>query len=282
VTTEPLDRELLIELITNEVLNALAGQVDRCDSPDRVRHVVGNGADRVAFHGDASQVPIDLAKYIDHTALKPDATADDVDKLCREAEQYHFASVCVNPAWVKRAATNLRGTDVPVCSVIGFPFGATTPEIKALEARRAIRDGAREIDMVINIGALKSGDHATVLTDIQKVVDSAHEAGAIVKVIIETSLLTDEEKVVAASLAKQAKADFVKTSTGFSTGGATVYDVALLRETVGPRMGVKASGGVRTKSDVENMIAAGATRIGASAGVQIVGEQGGGSGGDKY
>jgi deoxyribose-phosphate aldolase len=282
VTTEPLDRDQLIELITSEVLRALAGQGDRCDSPEGVRHVVGNGADRVAFHGDAAQVPIDLAKYIDHTLLKADATADDIDKLCREAEQCHFASVCVNPAWVKRAATNLRGTGVPVCSVIGFPLGATTSEIKALEARRAIRDGAREIDMVINVGALKSGDHATVLADIQKVVDSAHEAGAIVKVIIETSLLTDEEKVVAAALAKQAKADFVKTSTGFSTGGATVYDVALLRETVGPRMGVKASGGVRTKSDVENMIAAGATRIGASAGVQIVGADGGGSGGDKY
>jgi deoxyribose-phosphate aldolase len=235
----------------------------------------------VAFHGDASLVPVDLAKYIDHTALKPETTADDIDQLCHEAEQYRFASVCVNPAWVKRAANHLRGTDVKVCSVIGFPLGATTAEIKAMEARRAIRDGAREVDMVINVGALKSGDHATVLADIEKVVDSAHEAGAIVKVILETSLLTDEEKVIASTLAKQAKADFVKTSTGFGGGGATVYDVALMRETVGPNMGVKASGGVRTKSDVEDMIAAGATRIGASAGVQIVSGEGD-SGVDKY
>ncbi len=194
--------------------------------------------------------------------------------------------MCVNPAWVKRSASNLRGTSVKVCTVIGFPLGANTAEIKAMEARRAIRDGAREVDMVVNVGALKSGDHAAVLTDIEKVVDSAHEAGAIVKVILETSLLTDEEKVIASSLAKKAKADYVKTSTGFGGGGATVYDVALMRETVGPDMGVKASGGVRTKSDVEDMIAAGATRIGASAGVEIVSgdpdERKGDSGGNKY
>jgi deoxyribose-phosphate aldolase len=281
MTDQPLDRELLIDLITKEVLSTLAGQLDRCETPEGVRHVVVNGADRVAFHGDASLVPVDLAQYIDHTALKPETTADDIDLLCREADQYQFASVCVNPAWVKRAATHLRGTDVKVCSVIGFPLGATTAEIKAMEARRAIRDGAREVDMVINVGALKSGDHATVLADIEKVVDSAHEAGAIVKVILETSLLTDEEKIIASTLAKQAKADFVKTSTGFGGGGATIYDVALMRETVGPNMGVKASGGVRTKSDVEDMIAAGATRIGASAGVQIVSGEGD-SGVDKY
>jgi deoxyribose-phosphate aldolase len=281
MTDQPLDRELLIDLITKEVLNTLAGQLDRCETPEGIRNVVVNGADRVAFHGDASLVPVDLAKYIDHTALKPETTADDIDQLCHEADQYQFASVCVNPTWVKRAATHLRGTDVKVCSVIGFPLGATTAEIKAMEARRAIRDGAREVDMVINVGALKSSDHATVLTDIEKVVDSAHEAGAIVKVILETSLLTDEEKVIASTLAKQAKADFVKTSTGFSGGGATVYDVALMRETVGPNMGVKASGGVRTKSDVEDMIAAGATRIGASAGVQILSAEGD-SGVDKY
>ena len=281
MTDQPLDRELLIDLITKEVLNTLAGQLDRCETPEGVRQVVVSGADRVAFHGDASLVPVDLAKYIDHTALKPETTADDIDRLCQEADQYQFASVCVNPTWVKRAATHLRGTDVKVCSVIGFPLGAMTAEIKAMEARRAIRDGAREVDMVINVGALKSSDHATVLTDIEKVVDSAHEAGAIVKVILETSLLTDEEKVIASTLAKQAKADFVKTSTGFSGGGATVYDVALMRETVGPNMGVKASGGVRTKSDVEDMIAAGATRIGASAGVQIVSAEGD-SGVDKY
>lgn len=282
MSDQPLDRELLIELITKEVLRTLSGQADRCDTPEGVRKVVGNGADRVAFHGDGSQVPLELAKYIDHTILKPDATADEIDRLCREAEQYHFASVCVNPSWVKRAAVNLRGTAVPVCSVIGFPFGATTPEIKAMEARRAIRDGAREVDMVVNIGALKSGDQATVRTDIEKVVDAAHESGVLVKVILETSLLTDEEKVIGATLAKQAKADFVKTSTGFSTGGATVYDVALLRETVGPKMGVKASGGIRSRSDVEDMVAAGATRIGASAGVQIVSEERGADHGDAY
>ncbi len=282
MSDQPLDRELLVELITQEVLRTLAAQADRLVSADGLRQVVDNGADRVAYHGDAADVPVDLAKYIDHTALKPETTADAIDELCREAEQYHFASVCVNPAWVKRAATNLRGSDVKVCSVIGFPLGASTAEIKAMETRRAIRDGAREVDMVINVGALKSGDHQTVLTDIEKVVDSAHEAGAIVKVILETSLLTDEEKVIASSLAKRAKADFVKTSTGFSGGGATVYDVALMRETVGPEMGVKASGGVRTASDVEDMIAAGATRIGASAGVQIVSADEGDRGGDRY
>lgn len=282
MTDQPLDRELLIELITKEVMSTLASQADRCETPEGVRQVIVNGADRVAFHGDASEVPLDLAKYIDHTALKPETTADDIDRLCQEAEKFHFASVCVNPTWVKRAATHLRGSDVKVCSVIGFPLGASTAEIKAMEARRAIRDGAREVDMVINVGALKSGDHQTVLADIAKVVDSAHEAGAIVKVILETSLLTDEEKVVGSSLAKKAKADFVKTSTGFSGGGATVYDVALMRETVGPDMGVKASGGVRTKADVEDMIAAGATRIGASAGVQIVGPNEGDSSGNSY
>jgi len=282
MSDQPLDRELLIELITTEVLATLARNSDRCESPEELRKVVVNGADRVAFHGDASEVPIELAGYIDHTALKPDTTADDIDKLCQEAEQYNFATVCVNPGWVKRSASNLRGSNVKVCTVIGFPLGANTPEIKAMEARRAIRDGAREVDMVINVGALKSGDQKTVLTDMEKVVDSAHEAGAIVKVIIETSLLTDQEKVIASSLAKQAKADFVKTSTGFSGGGATVFDVALMRETVGPDMGVKASGGVRTASDVEDMIAAGATRIGASAGVQIVSGDEGDSGGNKY
>jgi len=282
MSDQPLDREMLVELITKEVLSTLASQVDRCDSLEALRQVVGNGADRVAFHGDASEVPIELASYIDHTALKPETTAAEIDTLCDEAAEYHFASVCVNPSWVKRASSNLRGSDVKVCSVIGFPFGATTAEIKAMEARRAIRDGAREVDMVINVGALKSGDRDTILSEMQKVVDSAHESGVIVKVIIETALLTDEEKVIASSLAKKAKADFVKTSTGFGGGGATVFDVALMRETVGPDMGVKASGGVRTASDVEDMIAAGATRIGASAGVQIVGGDEGDSGGSKY
>ncbi len=270
MTGHDSDRELLIELVTREVLAALAERNDVCSSPEQVRRVVANGADRVAFHGAGAEVPADLARYIDHTLLKPDTTSEDIDRISAEASEYGFASVCVNPSWVKRAATNLRGTEVRVTSVVGFPLGASTPEIKAMETRRAIRDGAREIDMVINIGALKSGEYDLVRRDIEKVVDSAHEAGAIVKVILETGLLSDEEKVIGSALAKKAHADFVKTSTGFGHGGATVYDVALMRETVGPDMGVKASGGVRTTEDAEDMIAAGATRIGASAGIQIV------------
>lgn len=268
----------LIEAITREVLAALQN-ADPCadchgscaaHTPDKVRSVVASGADRVSYNGKGSAVPMDLAKYIDHTLLKPDTTAADIDKLCDEAREYSFASVCVNPAWVRRAAQNLKGSDVRVCSVVGFPFGATPAEIKALETRRALRDGAREIDMVINIGALKSGLGDEVRTDIAKVVDACHEAGALTKVIIETSLLTDAEKVLASHLSKQAKADFVKTSTGFAGGGATIHDVMLMRETVGPKMGVKASGGVRNRQDAEEMIAAGATRIGASAGIAIV------------
>jgi deoxyribose-phosphate aldolase len=277
-----MNREALIEAITREVLSALSTRYDMAETGDKVRQVVANGADRVAFHGEAADVPLDLAQYIDHTLLAPDATAEDIDRLCAEAEQFRFASVCINPTWVKRAANDLRGTGVPVCTVIGFPLGATTTEVKAMEARKALRDGAREIDMVINVGALKSGDQELVYDDIAKVVDAAHEVGAICKVILETALLTDEEKVVASALAKRAKADFVKTSTGFGPGGATVYDVALMRETVGPEMGVKASGGVRTADDAEDMIAAGATRIGASAGVQIVSGNDGGDGDERY
>ncbi len=277
-----MDRDALVEVVTREVLAALAARYDVCDTGDKVREVVANGADRVSFHGQAAEVPLDMARYIDHTLLKPDATASDIDQLCREAEQYRFASVCINPTWVKRAAENLRGSPVPVCSVIGFPLGATTAEVKAMEARRALRDGAREVDMVLNIGALKSGDHDLVLRDIEKVVDAAHEVGALCKVILETALLTDEEKVIASALSKKARADFVKTSTGFGPGGATVYDVALMREKVGPTMGVKASGGVRTAGDAEDMIAAGATRIGASAGIEIVGGKEGGDGGERY
>lgn len=277
-----MNREALVEAITREVLAALSTRYDMAETGDEVRQVVANGADRVAFHGEAADVPLDLAKYIDHTLLGADATATDIDQLCDEADRYRFASVCINPTWVKRAANNLRGTGVPVCTVIGFPLGATTPEVKAMEARKALRDGAREVDMVINIGALKSGDHDLVYDDIVKVVDAAHEVGAICKVILETALLTDEEKVVASALAKRARADFVKTSTGFGPGGATVYDVALMRETVGPEMGVKASGGVRTADDAEDMIAAGATRIGASAGVQIVSGNDGGDSGERY
>ncbi len=282
MTDETLEREVLIEVITREVLAAIAEDSDICSNPEAVRRVVANGADRVAFHGAAAEVPLDLAKHIDHTLLKPEATGVDIDVLADEAREFGFASVCVNPAWVKRAAERLRGSDVMTCAVIGFPFGANTPEIKAMETRRALRDGAREVDMVINIGALKSGDYDLVLTDIEKVVDSAHEGGAIVKVILETAKLTDEEKVIASGIAKEAKADYVKTSTGFGGGGATVFDVALMRETIGPDMGVKASGGVHTAEDVEDLIAAGATRIGASAGVQIVSKVEGDGDGQRY
>jgi deoxyribose-phosphate aldolase len=282
MTTQDISRAQLIELVTKEVLTALQERADICANPTKLREVVANGADRVSFHGDAEDVPLDLAGYIDHTLLRPDTTSDEIDVLCDEAMEYGFASVCINPYWVKRSADKLRGSDVKVCTVIGFPLGATSSDVKAAEARKALRDGAREVDMVINVGALKSGQHDVVLKDIERVVDAAHEVGAITKVILETALLTDEEKVIASSLAKRARADFVKTSTGFGGGGATVYDVALMRETVGPDMGVKASGGVRTLEDAEDMIAAGATRIGASAGVQIVGGVEGVGDGERY
>ena len=218
-------------------------------------------------------MPHELARYLDHTLLRPDATAADIDRLCAEARKHCFAAVCVNPAWVRRAADALRGTGVAVASVVGFPFGASTTEIKVIEARRAISDGASEIDMVISLGALKSRLLDLVRDDIAAVSDACHEAGAINKVIIETSLLTEEEKVLACQLARQARADFVKTSTGYAGGGATVEDVALMRATVGPGMGVKASGGVRSAADVRRMLDVGATRIGTSAGVKIVTEE---------
>lgn len=211
-----------------------------------------------------------LAAYIDHTLLKPEATEKDILKLTAEAAQFHFASVCINPYWVKLAARELAGTGVKVCTVIGFPLGATTAETKAFETKKAIGDGADEIDMVINIGALKSGNTEAVEADIRAVVEAAQ--GKLVKVIIETCLLTNEEKELACRLSVKAGAHFVKTSTGFSTGGATVEDVKLMRQTVGDKAGVKASGGIHTKAEAEAMIEAGATRIGASSGVKIVSE----------
>ncbi len=220
--------------------------------------------------------PTDIAKLIDHTLLKPEATRDQIVQLCREAREYGFAAVCVNPCYVKLAAELLRGSSVKVCSVVGFPLGATLPEVKAYEARRAIEEGAAEIDMVINIGALKSGDLELVKRDIASVVDVCHARGALCKVIIEAALLTDEEKVLACQLAKAAGADYVKTSTGFGPGGATVRDVALMRRTVGPEMGIKAAGGIRSYEAAKSMVEAGATRIGASAGVKIVQEARGG------
>jgi deoxyribose-phosphate aldolase len=213
----------------------------------------------------------DLAKMIDHTSVKPTATKDGVAKLCEEAEKYRFGSVCVNPTYVSLATRLLKETDVKVCSSVGFPFGATLPEAKAFEARRAVENGACEIDMVINIGALKSGDYETVKRDIEAVVDvKRYQNDLVVKVIIETGCLTDEEKVMACKLAKEAGADFVKTSTGFIKGGATVEDVRLMRETVGEDMGVKAAGGIRTFKQALAMIEAGANRIGTSTGVAII------------
>ncbi|WP_282019907.1 deoxyribose-phosphate aldolase [Planomicrobium okeanokoites] len=210
-----------------------------------------------------------IASYIDHTLLKPESTKEQVIELCKEAAEYEFASVCVNPSYVETAAAELKDSKVKVCTVIGFPLGASTSETKAFETKDAIAKGAEEIDMVVNIGAIKSGDSELVKNDIQAVVEAA-KGKAIVKVIIEASLLTDEEKVLASRLSKEAGADFVKTSTGFSTGGATVADVKLMRETVGSELGVKASGGVRSLEDVQAMIDAGASRIGASSGVQIM------------
>ena len=211
-----------------------------------------------------------IAALIDHTLLKPEATDADIRKVCAEARHYHFASVCVNPYWVRLVAEELAGSTVKVCSVVGFPLGASATQIKVAETAAAIRDGAQEIDMVLNIGALRGGDNDTVRGDIQAVVEIAHACGAIVKVILETALLNDEQKVAASLLAKEAGADFVKTSTGFGPGGATAADVALMRRTVGPAMGVKASGGVRTLEDLKTMAAAGASRVGASASVKIV------------
>jgi len=285
------DERDLIEEVTRRVLADLSGRTDEscpdcrggcaANCSDKVRSVVATGATRVTYNGSGEEVPADLARWIDHTLLKPDATESQIDKLCDEATQFGFASVCVNPVWVRRSVANLRGSSVKVTSVVGFPLGAQAPEIKALETRRALRDGAREIDMVLNIGALKGKDYGTVQKDIARVAEACREVGATCKVILETGLLSDEEKVVASQLARAAKAHYVKTSTGFGHGGATVYDVALMREAVGPEMGVKASGGIKTADDIRDMVSAGATRIGASAGVEIVTKAGGNSGGDS-
>jgi len=218
---------------------------------------------------DAAQP--DLARMIDHTLLRPDATTGEIETLCREAAHYGFASVCVNSCHVSLCATLLAGSPVKVCATIGFPLGAMSTGAKVQESRTALDDGARELDMVINIGMLKSGNLAYVEEDIRAVVQTAHPRGALVKVILETGLLKDEEKIAACTIAQRAGADFVKTSTGFGHGGASIADVALMRKTVGASLGVKASGGIRTREDALAMVAAGATRIGASAGVRILG-----------
>jgi deoxyribose-phosphate aldolase len=236
--------------------------------PWSVRAMEGAGAMRVGAAAGVGEVPADLGKLIDHTLLKPEATRDEVVKLCEEARKHRFASVCVNTTWVPLCKSLLAGTDVMVCAVVGFPLGAMAPTAKAYEAREAVRQGAKEIDMVINIGALKSRDYETVFEDICRVVKSSQPAG--VKVILETSALTQEEKIIAISMSKLAGAAFVKTSTGFGKGGATVEDVQLMRQLVGAELGVKASGGVRTVEDAVKMAQAGANRIGASASVAIV------------
>jgi deoxyribose-phosphate aldolase len=234
------------------------------------KEIIAAGAARVSASEKLTKIDPTIAALIDHTILKADATRADVIKVCREARQYSFASVCVNPYWVPLLKAELAGSPVKVCTVVGFPLGATSTEAKVAETAVAVRAGAQEIDMVINIGALKSGDTDAVRADIAAVVQAAHAGGAIVKVIIETALLDDTQKRVASQLAKAAGAEFVKTSTGFSTSGATAHDIALMRAAVGPQMGVKASGGIRTLDDLRTMAAAGATRIGASASVKIV------------
>ena len=274
--------EDLVSQITDVILSRLGASSatecrlhhDECfvKCPDRMHSLIAEGGVRFGLTGAESEAAREVARYIDHTLLKPDAARDEILKVCEEGVRYGFASVCINPIWVREAACALRGSGVKVCTVIGFPLGANAPDSKAYEARRAIFDGASELDMVINIGALKSGDHDLVSRDIRGVVEVAHEVGYICKVIIETALLSDDEKISACLIAKEAGADFVKTSTGFSSGGATAADVALMRRVVGGQMGVKASGGVRDLKQAQEMIRAGATRIGASVGVKIIQE----------
>ena len=266
--------------IIRDIINEVISESDIAECPtcarkslapfsyDAANDLVSFGASRVGVVSPTCPPKYEMAKWIDHTLLKPDATQEQVEKICSEAKEYQFASVCINPTWVSLCYKLLRASNVKVCTVIGFPLGATLPEVKASEARQVVNMGAQEVDMVINIGALKSGDLVLVEHDIRSVVRAAGRK--VVKVILETCLLTDEEKVAASAIAQKAGADFVKTSTGFSTGGATVTDVALMRKVVGPAMGVKASGGVRSYEEACKMVEAGATRIGASASVEIV------------
>lgn len=282
---QPTELRRLVEIILDELgTGGLPATPPPCRChgvlyeccPERLHGVLEAGASRLGLH--ASGAPAGpVASLIDHTLLKADATKAEIEKLCGEAAEFGFATVCVNPTWVALAARRLRGSRSGVCSVVGFPLGATTPDVKHYETRRAIFDGAREVDMVINIGALKSGDLRLVERDIEAVVGACREAGVVSKVIIEAALLTDDEKVTATTLTKAAGADFVKTSTGFGPGGATAADVALMRRVVGAEMGVKAAGGVKDFAALEAMVKAGATRIGASAGVRIVQQASGGT-----
>lgn len=278
----------LVEEITRQVLAALreqgnpsvtfqqatdtASPCSRCEerSAQHLSKTIRDDTGRAGIPSDIRITAQDLARYIDHTLLKPDATYAQIAQLCEEARQYGFATVCVNPVHVRLCAQSLRGSGVGVCSVIGFPLGATPTKVKCYETQQAISDGATEIDMVINIGALKSKDYDLVREDIAAVVRTCHNSGAICKVIIEAALLTDDEKIKACQLAKEAGADYVKTSTGFGPGGATLHDVMLMRQTVGPDMGIKAAGGIRTYQDAVAMLKAGATRIGASASLKIM------------
>lgn len=259
-----MDKDQLIKKVVEEVLARMA--------PSQAAQAAPSGQPAAAGPGGAPLLPADLPKYIDHTLLKPEATLEQVNSLCDEAATHHFWSVCVNSSWVEHCARRLGGTGVKVCAVVGFPLGAMDSRAKGFEARTAIANGAAEIDMVINVGALKAKDFKAVREDMLAV-RRACRTGIVLKVIIETCLLSDEEKVLVCQIAKDIGADFVKTSTGFSKSGATVADIALMRRTVGPRMGVKASGGVRSFEDAAQMIAAGATRLGTSSGVLIIGGQ---------
>ncbi len=257
-----MNQKELIDQITQEVMKKLQAENEAAPVTDGT-----GGADRAS----ATEILTagELARYIDHTLLKPEAVADQFDVLCDEAKEHGFYSVCVNSSWVSHCSRRLQGTDVKVCAVVGFPLGAMSGRAKNFETRHAVEDGAREIDMVINVGALKSGKLDLVEEDIRWV-RRACPRNVVLKVIIETALLTDEEKVIACQIARKAGTDFVKTSTGFSHHGATVKDVKLMRRTVGPKLGVKAAGGVRSFSDAVEMIAAGATRLGTSSGVKII------------
>jgi len=263
-------RAVLAQLVREEEPPCACHAAPQGCCPDRMGRMLGQGAARFGLQAGTNLYPRDIARRIDHTLLKPEATREQIETLCREAREHAFATVCVNPTWVPLCVDLLRGSETAVCTVVGFPLGATLAEVKAYEAQRVVEHGACEVDMVINVGALKSGDLRVVECDIESVTTPCRDAGALSKVIIEAALLTDDEKVTACTLAKAAGADYVKTSTGFGPGGATAADVALMRRVVGAEMGVKAAGGVRDLEGMKAMIAAGATRVGASAGVKIV------------
>ncbi len=289
MTSSIIDR-VVSQVLTEKALRDFYCVGDTCvgwernvvDQPETVKKILSNGADRIAagigIGGELQDKAV--ARMIDHTMLKADVSQDDIKQLCNEARQYEFASVCVNPCYVKLCSELLKDTNVKVCTVIGFPLGATTTAVKRAETLEAIENGAQEVDMVINVGMLKAGNFDYIFEDINQVVLAAKRNKVVSKVIIETSLLTDEEKIKACLISKKAKADFVKTSTGFSTGGATAGDVALMKYVVGSSVGVKASGGIRSREDAREMIESGADRIGASASVKIV--EGGANPGSGY